>query len=263
MANDYLSAIAGLAGHVNFNWLLIAGVFTRMSAIAFLAPAMGELTVSPRIRLAAAAALTMIVAPSLGALPGVEVNAPALAVLLAAEAASGLLIGFALRLAIFALQMLGAIAAQALSLTQLFGPGLGHDQESPFATILIAGGLALACAGGLHLELAATAAETYRALPFGEFIAFGDGAAFAATQASKALSLAFGLSAPFVLLGFAYSIALAASNRAMPQMAAVFVGAPAIVLAGLTLFAGAASIILSRWSETMAVLVAAPLAGLP
>jgi len=263
MLNDYFTAIAGLAERVNLNWLIIAGVFTRMSGIAFLAPAMGELTVSPRVRLAAAAALTMVVAPSLWTPAPADVDAAVLAVFLAAEAAAGLLVGFALRLALFALQMLGSITAQALSLTQLFGPGLGHDQESPFSTILIAAGLAVACAGGLHLEVAATAVATYEVLPLGEFVAFDNGAEFAAVQSAKAISLAFGLAAPFVLLGFAYSIALAASNRAMPQMAAVFVGAPAIVLAGMILFAGSAYIILSKWSGVMAALASAPLSGLP
>ncbi len=71
------------------------------------------------------------------------------------------------------------------------------------------------------------------------------------------------MAAPFVLLGMVYSVALAAANRAMPQMAAVFVGAPAVIFAGMALFAGAAAVILSRWSEVTASLVAAPLAGLP
>lgn len=262
MLTEYIEAIGRMTAQVETTWPLIAGVFTRMSAIAFLAPAIGELAVSPRIRLAAAAALTMIAAP------GLSVEAPpaggaALAAALGAEALSGLAIGFGLRLTVFALQMSGAIAAQAMSLSQLFGPGLGHDQESPLSTILIVAGLALACAGGMHTRLALGAAETYELLPFGTFPSAGESAEFAAAQAEKALSLAFGMAAPFVLLGLAYAVALAASNKAMPHMAAVFVGAPAIVLAGLTLFAASGWVILSRWSALSGDLVASPLGGLP
>lgn len=259
---EYLTAIARLIEAANVNLPLWAGVFARMSAIAFLAPALGELAVPARVRLAGAVALTMLVAPFAGA-PASPTNATALAAMISAEAATGLLIGFALRLGVFALQVLGAVTAQVLSLSQLFGPGLSHDQESPISTILIAAGLALACAGGLHIRLAASLAESYAALPFGTGFNVGDGAEFAAAQSGKALSLALGMAAPFVLLGMAYSIALAAANRAMPQMAAVFVGAPAIIFAGLTLFAGAAAVILSRWGDITAGLVAAPFAGLP
>jgi hypothetical protein len=46
-------------------------------------------------------------------------------------------------------------------------------------------------------------------------------------------------------------------------MAAVFVGAPAISLAGLTLIAGAAWAILSRWTDIASVVFSAPLGGLP
>lgn len=260
--SEYFVAIARLVEGANVNLPLYAGVFARMSAIAFLAPALGELAVPVRVRLAGAIALTMLVAPLADA-PAAPATAAALAAMISAEAATGLLIGFALRLGVFALQMLGAVTAQALSLSQLFGPGLSHDQESPISTILIAAGLALACAGGLHLRLAAALAETFAAFPLGTGFDLADGAEFAAAQSAKALSLAFGMAAPFVLLGMAYSIALAAANRAMPQMAAVFVGAPAIIFAGLTLFAGAAAVILTRWGEVTAGLVAAPLSGLP
>ncbi|HBK90466.1 MAG TPA: flagellar biosynthesis protein FliR [Parvularcula sp.] len=259
---EYFAAIAGLVEAANLNLPLWAGVLARMSAIAFLAPALGELAVPVRVRLAGAIALTMLVAP-FAAAPAPAANAAALAAMIGAEAATGLLIGFALRLGVFALQMLGVVTAQVLTLSQLFGPGLSHDQESPISTILIAAGLALACASGLHLRLAASLAESYAAFPFGAGFDFSQGAEFAAAQSGKALSLAFGMAAPFVLLGMVYSVALAAANRAMPQMAAVFVGAPAVIFAGMALFAGAAAVILSRWSEVTASLVAAPLAGLP
>jgi flagellar biosynthetic protein FliR len=259
---EYLAAIAKLVEAANLGLPLWAGVFARMSGIAFLAPALGELQVPARVRLAGAVALAMLVAPFADA-PFKPATVPALAAIIGAEAATGLLIGFALRLGVFALQLLGSIAAQVLSLSQLFGPGLGHDQESPISTILIAAGLALACAGGLHVRLAASLADSYAAFPFGAGFNVAEGAEFAAAQAGKALSLAFGMAAPFVLLGVVYAIALAAANRAMPQMAAVFVGAPAIVFAGMALFAGAAAVILTRWGDVMESLVAAPLAGLP
>jgi flagellar biosynthetic protein FliR len=262
MAEDFISAISRLVEQFDLNWIALAGVFVRMGAIAFLAPGLGELSVPPRVRLAAAVALTIIVAPTLPP-AAITDSAPAFGEMIAAEAAAGLLIGFSLRLAVLMLQILGAIAAQSLSMTQLFGPGLGHDQESPLATIFISAGLALACAAGLHIKVAVAAAETYEVIPFGALAGGGDMADFIVRESSRALSITFGMAAPFVLLGMAYSAALAASNRAMPQMAAVFVGAPAIAMAGMMLVAGASWAILSRWSEITGDLFVAPLGGMP
>ncbi|MFN0024039.1 MAG: flagellar biosynthetic protein FliR [Parvularculaceae bacterium] len=263
MLTEYFQALGLIAERVNISWLLVAGVFVRMSAVAFLAPALGELAVPPRVRLAAAAALTLIVAPTVVFEKQDALNPAQLAAIFFGEVAAGLLIGFSLRLAIFVLQILGAIIAPIISLSQLFGAGLDHDQESPVSTILIIAGLALACAGGLHIELAAAMSATFQVFAFGGFIPAGDAAEFTVSQTGRVLALALGLAAPFVILGFIYSIALAAVNRAMPQMAAIFVGAPAIIFAGLVLIAGSASIILMRWSDVMARLIAEPLSGLP
>ncbi len=262
MAAEFTTILGRLVEQFDHVWLLFAGVFLRMGAVAFLAPGIGELSVPPRVRLAAAMALTIIVAPAITP-PAIGESATALGALLVGETVAGLLIGFSLRLSIFIFQIFGAIAAQSLSITQLFGPGLGHDQESPLATIFISAGLALACAAGLHVKVALALIETYEMIPFGVVANSGETADFIVRQSAKALSLTLGLAAPFVLIGMAYSAALAASNRAMPQMAAVFVGAPAIALAGLMLVAGSSWAVLSRWSEFSSALFIAPLAGLP
>jgi flagellar biosynthetic protein FliR len=262
MIDEFLKIISGLTEQFDQGWLLFAGVFLRMGAVAFLAPGIGELSVPPRVRLAAAMALTMIVAPAIPP-AAIDESAAALGALLVNETIAGLLIGFTLRIAIFIFQIFGAIVAQSLSITQLFGPGLGHDQESPLATIFISAGLALACAAGLHVKIALALIDTYEIIPLGGVANPGEIADFIVRQSATALSITFGLAAPFVLLGMAYSAALAASNRAMPQMAAVFVGAPAIALAGLMLVAGASWAVLSRWSEISSALFIAPLSGLP
>ncbi|MEZ5918309.1 MAG: hypothetical protein R3C40_12220 [Parvularculaceae bacterium] len=44
-------------------------------------------------------------------------------------------------------------AARAIAVL-VFGPSLGHDQESPLATLLTMAALAVAAAGGMHIKLA-------------------------------------------------------------------------------------------------------------
>ena len=228
--------------------LLIGALFTRISAIAFLAPGLGERAVPMRVRLAAAVAIALVLTPMIitSDMKAPE-TAAGIVALYAAEAMSGLLIGFALRITIFVLQIAGAITAQHLSLSQLFGPTVGFDSESPFAAILVMAGVALAASTGMHLHLVGALADAYQTLPFGMFPGAEETGEWSATRVAQALMKALALSSPFVILGFLYSLALAAASRAMPQLMAAFVGAPAITLLGLALFAAAAPILLFDW----------------
>ncbi|NWG93394.1 MAG: flagellar biosynthetic protein FliR [Parvularculaceae bacterium] len=254
-----LSLADGASGHIP----VFVGVFCRISAAAFLMPGFGEPFTPIRVRLAAVFAFTIIVAPTLSGDAAPFAKSPVgFFTLVGAEILTGLVIGFALRLAIIALQTAGVIAAQHLQMSQLFGPGVGHDQETPLSGILLMAALALATANDLHIDLAAALVASYSAIPIGAAPASGEIAEFTAQGGGEALRTAFALATPFVLLGFAYSIALGAMNRAMPSLMASFVGAPAILIAGLTLFAGTASVMLDRWNDAYAALITDPFAGL-
>ena len=253
-SGDFLAPLARLVSIAGDDIPLLAGVFARMSAVAFLAPGIGERTTPMRARLAAAFALTAIVAP-VAAQEASAADPVSLAGLLGAETLAGLVIGFALRLAVMALAMAGTIAAQHISLSMLLGPGLGHEQETQLSTILIMGSLAVGASAGLHFEIAAALVSTYEIFPFGVAPFAGEAAEFILAQSASSLSIAFAMAAPFVILGFVYSLALAAMSRAMPQLMAAFVGAPAVIFAGLVLFAGTASIIVGRWNDLIARLL--------
>lgn len=260
---EIIAPLLRLAEAAGANTPLAIGVIARMSAVVFLAPGLGERAIPMRVRLAAVLALTTLVAPTL-----VDAGAPhdvspsALAALIGAETLSGFIIGFAMRLAVFILQMTGTIAAQHLSMSMLFGPGIGHDQESPLSTILMMAGIAVAAAGGLHIEIAASLIRSYQLFPFGEMPSAADAAEWATNGGDRAIAIAFGLAAPFVILGFVYTLALAAMSRAMPHLMAAFVGAPAIIFAGMILIAGTASVVVTQWAGILGAIIVDPIGGM-
>jgi flagellar biosynthetic protein FliR len=247
MPTEFFSSVGRFLALVEGDLAVFVGVLIRMSAIAFLAPGLGEQAVPVRVRLAAALAFTIVAFPPIASPDLPSASLGEIARLFGAEAMAGLLLGFSFRIAIFIFHTAGTIIAQSLSMSQLFGPGIGHEQESPISTILIMAGLAALSSSGFLIEVAATAAASYEALPFGSFMSTSDATDHAAGASGAALSFAFALSAPFVLLGFIYTIALSAMSRAMPQLMATFIGAPAILFAGMVLIASASSIVLSRW----------------
>lgn len=234
--------------------MMIAGLFARVSAIVFLSPGIGERAVPVRVRLAAAFAFTMILAPLVvtqSAPPSLVDPLPSLAEVLTAETLNGLVFGFGLRLFLFTLQIAGSIIAQHVSLSQLFGPTVGFDSESPYAAILTMSGIAIAVTANLHIHVAGALAMTYEALPFAQFPTGEFVSAWSAHRTGRALNAALALAAPFVVIGFVYSLALAAASRAMPQLMAAFVGAPAITMAGMGLFAISAPMILITWRSSI------------
>lgn len=239
--------------------LVWVGVFVRVGAACFLLPGVGNAGTSVRIRLAAAVALTAVVAPA--TVPSVdpvppfvpEVIGPAFA----AEAVAGLIIGLSARLLIFALQIAGTVAAQSLSVAQMFG-GMGGEPQPAASSLLVMAGVALAMTAGLHVKVAIALIGSYGVIPFSVFAGGGDVALWTAERGQAMIEMAVGLALPFAIVGFIYNLALGAINRAMPQLMVAFVGAPFITGAGLVVLMLASPALLAYWLGALDAVLADP-----
>jgi flagellar biosynthesis protein FliR len=143
-----LVELAGLARASAFAGL---AVFLRVGALMLMLPAFAEQAVPMRVRLALALGFTAIVAPAV--MPFLPVTDPFPPMLFATEVIYGLLLGFGIRVFIFVLQVAGAIAAQATTLSQMFG-GLGPEPQPIIGNVLTISALALAVSAGLHVKAA-------------------------------------------------------------------------------------------------------------
>jgi flagellar biosynthetic protein FliR len=229
-------------------------VFLRVGGVMALLPGFGDLVVPARVRLVLALSFTLVVAPAAPPLAG-----PVTPGVLIAEAAAGLVLGAGFRLMVMALQMAGAMAAQAMTLTQLF-PGAGVDPQPAVGNLFFFAGIALAMTMGLHVEVARLILLSYEVMPIGRAPMAGDVALWGLGRIGEAFALAFALAAPFTLAGLVYNLALGLINRAMPMLMVTFVGAPALTLGGLALLAVAAPFGLGLWQGALADFAAAPFA---
>ncbi len=243
---------AGLAGFIL--------VFVRVGAIAALLPGFGEQAIPARVRLGVAFAFALVVWPMVA--PGLVTPDPArpFAAMLLVETSIGLMLGIAIRLMVMVLQLAGAIAAQSTALAQIFGAGVTPDPMPAIGNILMLAGVTLAVVSGLHVKAALAMARSYEILPMGLPVPAADVARWGTARVAQAFALGFSLAAPFVIMGFAYNVALGAINRAMPQLMVAFVGAPAITAAGLLILMLAAPVILHFWGVRLDRLIADPLA---
>ena len=252
----WLDAASGLM-------LAAAGVFARIGAALFLLPGIGERAVPVRVRLGAAFAIAMVLAPIVEPLAeGVPDTAAGVGAMLVAEAVAGLLIGFAFRILVYILQIAGTVAGQNLSLAQMFGSGVAPEPEPTIATLLTLGGIALMLSAGLHVEFIAAMVRLYEVLPFGRMPVAGDAAEGTVSRVATGFSIAIGLAAPFLVIGFIYNLSLGALNRAMPQLMVSFVGVPALVWLGIMALFVTAPAISGAWGLQVSAVFADPFWGL-
>lgn len=249
----HLAEILGLGQAMLWHGFL---VFLRVGAAMALLPAFGEQTVPVRVRLVLTLAFTAIVAPAIDPPPPLGTAAA-----IGAEVGAGLILGLGLRLFILALQTAGAIAAQSMSLSQLFA--IAAEPMPAVSHLLALAGLALAVSAGLHVRAAELLILSYQAMPPGRLPGSAELAAWGLHRIAQAVALAFSLAAPFVIAGLLYNLALGVINRAMPQLMVAFVGAPALSLGALALLAIAAVPMLAAWHVALDAHLAAPFEGSP
>ena len=224
-------------------------VFLRVAALTALLPAFGERSVSVRIKLVLALAFTMIVAPTVG--PNIsQIGLSNLPTLILSETLFGFLLGIGVRFLILSLQTAGTIAAQSTSLSQILG-GASIEPVPAMGFILIIGAICLAVTTGLHVKAVELLILSYGFFPIGIFTPGSQVAEWGLNQTRRAFSLAFTLSAPFLILSLLYNLALGAINKAMPQLMVAFVGAPVITMGGLFLLCLTAPMMLAVWIEIL------------
>jgi flagellar biosynthesis protein FliR len=179
--------------------------------------------------------------------------------MMATETVAGLLLGIGLRLFVHALQIAGAIAAQATTLSQFFG-GAGPEPQPAFTNVLVVAGLAMAVATGLHIRVVEMLILSYGPLPAGQWPGAADVSTWGLAQVARAFALGFALAAPFTIASVIYNVALGVINRAMPQLMMSMIGAPALTLGGLALLALSAPMALALWTEMLNAYAANPFA---
>ncbi|UWQ62659.1 flagellar biosynthetic protein FliR [Leisingera caerulea] len=236
-------------------------VFLRVAAMVSVLPAMGELYVPARVKLAVAAAFTFVVAPALPAFPEPD-NVLAYARFAVIEAIIGLALGIGVRIFVLALQTAGTMAAQATSLSQVLG-GIGAEPMPALGAVLMISGVTLATMMGLHVRVAELLISSYRMFPAGQFPVAAGLTEWGVFRVSQSFSLAFTLAAPFVITAVIYNLTLGVINRAMPQLMVAMVGAPVITLMGLFILMVGSPVILDVWSRALMTFFANPGGGMP
>jgi|APTNR8051073442_1049403.scaffolds.fasta_scaffold03069_3 flagellar biosynthetic protein FliR len=233
-------------------------VFARLGAIFMLAPAIGDSSVPPRVRLLLALFVAAIITPLVaGKLPPLPDTNAGLFLGIGAEILIGLAIGTVLRTIFSALATAGAIAGMqtGLSFAMTMDPTQG-SQGAIFGAFLAVIGTTLVMQTNLHHWFIVGTINSFDFMssnPQSALWAFkaGPSATWILASFSKAFLLAIQITAPLILYGVIFNVAIGIINRAAPAIQVFFIAQPIQVVIGLFLFMVTAGAGMLIWLEAM------------
>src|SRR5438270_2160375 len=199
-------------------------VFCRVGSALMVLPGFGDLYVPARYRLLLGAFLAMLLATALATiLPGQPDSPLTLMSLLGGEIVIGLFMGSISRLMLSALETAGAVVSLQLGLSaaQIFNPLLAQQSAISGAFLTVFGVLLIFITDTHHLLLRGMIAS-YGLFPPGAFPGFGDMSDTVTRLVGASFRLAIELSAPFIVLGTVFFVALGFLARLMPQLQIFF-----------------------------------------
>lgn len=214
-------------------------VFARLGSMLMLLPALGEISVSPRIRLVLALGLVVILMPVVGPAYGVMPSTVGgLASIVISEMLVGFFIGVSARLVMSALQVAGTVIAfqTGLAFAQNVDPTQGI-QSALVGSFLAVLAVVLIFATDMHHLMLLAGRDSYTLFVPGQVLPVGDFAEMAVNTVAGAFKLGVQIASPFVVFGLIFYLGLGILSRLMPQIQIFFIAMPANILLGFLLLA--------------------------
>ena len=214
-------------------------VFARVGALVMLLPGIGESVVPPRIRLAFAFLLGLVLYPVVRAgLPPVPATVDGMFGQLIIELLIGLGLGAILRFFLAALVTTGEVVS--LQTTLAFAQTTNPTQAQPAATVgsfLTVMALALVFSTDLHQLFIGAIAKSYTLFIPGHAPPVKDFASLAIRMTGETFALGVQLAAPVLVFSLIFNVASGLIGRVMPQFQIFFIATPLNLMFGLSVFA--------------------------
>jgi flagellar biosynthetic protein FliR len=212
-------------------------LLARFGTTILILPALGELYVSPRIRIVLAIFMAMVMYPvALPLMPALPSSPIGMMLMMAAEIFCGFFLGLVMKLLLTVMHMMGAIvsAQSGLSSAMLFDPSQG-EQSTVISTFLASVITVLIFVSNLHHLWLKGLAQSLHYLPLGKFWLIGDQAEYMTHLLGDVFRIAMMLAAPQILIGLVLFGGAGVLARLMPSMQIFFILVPLQILLALGL----------------------------
>ncbi|CAN5248537.1 flagellar biosynthetic protein FliR [soil metagenome] len=214
-------------------------IFARVGALLMTLPGIGEAFVPPRIRLALALLISMVLWPIVaGTLPPLPATLGGTVGWVLREVITGLMIGTMLRIFTSALATAGEIVSlqTTLSFAQTANP-LSGQQNTTIASFLMLFGTVLIFATNTHHLFIAGLVGSYETIAPAKPLVVADFTTMAVRTVGDSFMLGVQLAAPVIVFALIFNLASGLVARVMPQFQVFFAAAPLSVILGLSIFA--------------------------
>lgn len=210
--------------------------FARILALAASAPFFGHNSIPARVKVGLAAFVTLIVAPTLGAMPQATVFSAQGVWILVNQFLIGVALGFTMQMVFAAV----TAAGDAMGLSMGIGFATFFDPQARSNTSALSSWLnAIALLAFLaldgHLQVIAALVATFQSLPVDANVLAAPGWRLIADWGSTVLSAGLLLSLPVVIALLIANLALGILNRAAPQIGIFQIGFALTMMVGLLL----------------------------
>ena len=229
-------------------------IFARLGAMVMLMPGLGETYVNVRVRLFAALALTLALAPAIEAsMPTAAPPLSTLILLVFGEFIIGIYFGLLARMLLLTLDTTGRIVAfsTGLAAAQVFNPSSTGQGTLPglFLSML---GILIFFVTDMHHMMIAAMVDSYQLFKPGQSLPINDLSDALTVIFARSFTVAVQLAAPFMIFSLLFFVSLGIIARLMPQMQIFFVGLPIQLAVGILLMAAALMALMQVFTEYFA-----------
>ncbi|MFZ6755907.1 flagellar biosynthetic protein FliR [Undibacterium sp. Ji50W] len=211
---------------------------TRILGMIAVAPPFGNNTIPVQIKLALGIVLSLIVAPTLPAVPALDPVSLNGILVLSQQLIIGMGMGFVMRVVFSAIEMAGEVAGLTMGLgfATFFDPQT-QGRSSAIAQFLVLTATLLMLTANVHLSMLATLVESFQTIPISTTFQTGLNYQKMALWGEQIFSVGMHLSLPIVAALLVTNVALGILTRAAPQLNLFGIGFPITIGVGFLMLA--------------------------
>jgi flagellar biosynthetic protein FliR len=212
-------------------------IFLRASGMFLVMPVFSGSMIPPMVRIGMAATIAYLLAPSFGDFGGVPPHWFLFVAEVIHEVLTGLLMGFAVRFLLYALEMAGEIIAVqiGLSLSSNIDP-ITRNSATPPNTMLLSFGTVLFLVSGAYQFCLVAFARSFEIFPPNS-VFDPQSINTVIANSGRVFLVATQIAAPLLAISFLVNMCFSVLGRAAPSLNVFLLSFPVQILAGLTVFA--------------------------
>jgi flagellar biosynthetic protein FliR len=210
--------------------------FARIAALIAAAPLLGHRSIPARVKIALAAFTTVIVAPTLPAMPQVTVFSAAGVWVMVMQFLIGAALGFTMQLVFTAVEMAGTLVGlqMGLGFATFFDPTSNASSQVITSFLNMIAMLAFLAYNG-HTQVIAALIESFQSVPIAATVVGPPGFRTLAQWGGSIFMAGLLISLPVVVALLVANLSLGILNRAAPQIGVFQIGFSVTLMVGMLL----------------------------